>query len=220
MSNRTRSLSIPLHNYLLNSSLREPPVFTRCRLETSELPMSNMQIAPEQGQFLHLLARLIGARKAIEIGTFTGYSSLWIASALPARGCLIACDINQAWTSQARHYWEDAGVMDRIDLRLGPARETLDDLLETEKRCDFDLIFIDADKESYDAYYERALRLLRPGGLIAIDNVLWDGKVIDPTADDPDTNAIRALNEKLHHDERIDYSMIPLADGLALCRKR
>lgn len=220
MSTRTLKLDDQLYSYLQGTSLREPPVFRRCRLDTAELPMSNMQISPEQGQFLHLQAKLIGAKDAIEIGSFTGYSGLWLASALPSDdGCLIACDINKEWTSRARHYWEDAGVMDRIELRLAPAIETLDELVSSEGQNSFDLVFIDADKETYDDYYERALQLLRPGGLIAIDNVLWNGKVADRSADDPDTNAIRSLNEKIHNDDRVDISLVPIGDGLTLCRK-
>ncbi len=220
MSTRTIALDDPLADYLQSQSLREPPAFRRCRQETAQLPMCNMQIAPEQGQFLYLQLRLMGARRAIEIGTFTGYSALWIASALPPDGCLIACDINEEWTSRARHYWEDAGVKDRIELRLGRGRDTMDTLLKNDQQQSFDFVFIDADKEQYDAYYERALQLIRPGGLIAIDNVLWGGKVANSNATDPDTQAIRAFNEKLHNDERVDLSLIPIGDGLTLCRKR
>ncbi len=220
MSTRTLPLDDQLYSYLQGVSLREPPAFRRCRTETAELPMARMQIAPEQGQFLHLQARLIGAKRAIEIGSFTGYSGLWIASALPPGGCLIACDINEEWTSRARHYWESAGVMDRIELCVAPAMQTLHKLVENEEQDSYDFVFIDADKESYESYYERALTLVRPGGLIAIDNVLWDGKVADQAVDDPDTRAIRVLNEKLHEDQRIDLSMVPVGDGVTLCRKR
>ncbi len=220
MSTRTLTLDDELYAYLQGTSLREPPTFRRCRLDTAELPMSNMQIAPEQGQFMHFLVKLMGAKNAIEIGSFTGYSGLWLASALPSDGCLIACDINKEWTSRARHYWEDAGVMDRIELRIAPALDTLNQLLDREAENHFDFVFIDADKEMYDDYYERALQLLRPGGLIAIDNVLWNGKVADRGATDPDTSALRNLNEKLHNDERIDLSMVPVGDGVTLCRKR
>lgn len=220
MSTRTLPLDDRLYSYLQGVSMREPPVFEKCRIETAKLPMASMQISPEQGQFLQLLMRIIGASRAIELGSFTGYSALWLASALPPKGCLYCCDINKSWTSQARRYWEEAGVMNRIELKLAPAMETLDELLSMEKQNSFDFVFIDADKENYDAYYERALRLIRPGGLIAIDNVFWGGKVADPVADDPDTNSIRGLNEKLHNDERIDLSLIPIGDGLTLCRKR
>ncbi len=220
MSTRTLTLDDQLYSYLQGNSLREPPAFRRCRLDTAELPMSNMQIAPEQGQFLHFQLKLLGAQNAIELGSFTGYSGLWLASALPSDGCLLACDINEEWTSRARHYWEDAGVMDRVELRLAPAIETLDELVASEASDHFDFVFIDADKEMYDNYYERALTLLRPGGLIAIDNVLWNGKVADGSVDDPDTAAIRQLNEKIHNDDRVDLSLVPVGDGLTLCRKR
>lgn len=220
MSTRTLPLDDQLYSYLQGVSLREPPAFRRCRMETAELPMSSMQIAPEQGQFLHLQARLIGAERAIEIGSFTGYSGLWIASALPPGGCMVACDINEEWTSRARHYWEEAGVMDRIELCLAPAMQTLDRLIENDEAGHYDFVFIDADKETYASYYERALTLLRPGGLIAIDNVLWNGKVADLAVDDPDTRSIRHLNKKLHEDQRIDLSMVPVGDGVTLCRKR
>ncbi len=220
MSTRTLPLDDKLYSYLQGVSLREPPVHHRCRMETAELPMGSMQIAPEQGQFLHLQLQLLGAERAIEIGSFTGYSGLWIASALPRGGCMVACDVNEKWLSRARHYWSEAGVMDRVDLRLAPALKTLDGLLEDGQEASYDFIFIDADKESYDAYYERSLSLVRPGGLVAVDNVLWSGKVANYGCDDPDTCAIRKLNEKLHSDERIDLSLVPVGDGLTLCRKR
>lgn len=220
MSTRTLPLDDQLYSYLQGVSLREPPVHRRCRLETAELPMSSMQISPEQGQFLQMQLQLLGATRAIELGSFTGYSGLWIASALPPGGCMIACDVNEEWTSRARHYWEDAGVMDRIEVRLGPALKTLDELAANDRHDPFDFVFIDADKENYDAYYEQSLSLVRPGGLVAIDNVLWNGKVADLSIDDPDTRAIRNLNEKLHNDERIDLAMVPVGDGVTLCRKR
>lgn len=220
MSTRTLPLDDKLNSYLQDVSLREPPPFRRCRMETAELPMSNMQIAPEQGQFLHLQLKLLDAQRALEIGSFTGYSGLWLASALPPKGCLMACDINQEWTARARRYWEEAGVMDRIEVRLAPAMDTLGELVERDETKSFDFAFIDADKSMYDEYYERCLQLLRPGGLIALDNMLWNGKVANGAADDPDTNAIRALNEKLRDDDRIDLSMVPIGDGLTLCRKR
>ncbi len=219
MSTRTLPLDEQLYSYLQGVSLREPPAFRRCRQETAELPMSNMQIAPEQGQFLHLQLRILGAKRAIELGSFTGYSGLWIASALPAGGCMVACDINKEWISRARHYWEEAGVMNRIEMRIGPAIDSLDELIAQESKP-FDFAFVDADKSMYDAYYERCLELVRPGGIIAVDNVLWNGKVANGSADDPDTMAIRALNEKLHNDERIDMSLVPIGDGMTLCRKR
>ena len=178
-----------------------------------------MQIAPEQGQFMALLVELIGARRGIEVGTFTGYSSLIVASALPADGHLLCCDVSEDYTAIARRYWAEAGLDDMIELRLGPAIETLDGLIADGVEP-FDFGFVDADKEGYDAYYERLLKLIRPGGLIAIDNVLWSGNVIDPQKTDADTEAIRALNAKLKADERVSLSMLPLGDGLTLARIR
>jgi predicted O-methyltransferase YrrM len=179
-----------------------------------------MQIAPEQGQFMALLVQLLGATKTLEIGVFTGYSSLAVALALPPQGKIVACDINEDYTAMARSYWQRAGVADKIDLRIAPALETLDRLLESGEAGTFDFAFIDADKQNYDNYYERALQLLRVGGLIAIDNVLWGGKVADPTVDDANTEAIRALNAKLVQDERVSLSVVPIADGLTLALKR
>ncbi len=220
MSTRTLPLNDQLYQYLHAVSLREPPAFQKCRAATAELPLGSMQIAPEQGQFLHLQLRLLGARKGVEIGSFTGYSALWLASALPPGGCLIACEQNEEWAAWARRHWEDAGVMDRVELRLGKAADTLAELLDNGSAHTLDFAFIDADKGSYDLYYEQALKLLRPGGLIAIDNVLWSGKVALHSHDDPDTQAIRALNQKLHNDPRVDLSLVPIGDGLTLCRKR
>jgi predicted O-methyltransferase YrrM len=179
-----------------------------------------MQISPDQGQFMALLIHLLDARRTLEIGVFTGYSSLSVALALPEDGHVIACDINEEWTSIARRYWREAGVEKKIDLRLRPALETLDDLIAAGEGGRFDFAFIDADKGNYANYFDRALVLLRPGGLIAIDNVLWFGRVIDPAADDPDTLAIRAFNEKLHHDDRVWISMLPVRDGLTLALKK
>ncbi|RAL22874.1 SAM-dependent methyltransferase [Lujinxingia litoralis] len=220
MSRSTIFLDDNILSYLRHFSVREPSRFMRCRQDTSELPMGSMQIAPEQGQFLHMLLKLMGAKRVIEIGSFTGYSALWLASALPDDGCLIACEINEKWASQARHCWEEAGLMKRIELHVEPAQQTLDRLLEREAHNSFDFIFVDADKEPVDTYYEAALKLLRTGGVAAIDNVLWGGKVADSSAHDPDTQAIRALNEKIHADDRIDLSVVPIGDGVALCRKR
>ena len=220
MPKRTIELTDALQDYLLAVSLREPELLRRLREETARLPMAGMQIAPDQGQFMALLARLVGARRCLEIGTFTGYSALVVALALPADGKIIACDVNPDTTALGRRYWREAGVADKIDLRLGPALATLDQLIADGQEGRFDFAFIDADKESYDGYYERTLRLLRPGGLIMIDNVLWGGAVADPGETDAETAALRALNEKLHHDERIDVSLLPLADGLTLARKR
>ncbi len=179
-----------------------------------------MQIAPEQGQFMALLIQLIGATKTLEIGVFTGYSSLCVALTLPPTGKIVACDVSEEFTAIARRYWQTAGVADKIDLRLAPALETLDQLLASGQAETFDFAFIDADKENYDRYYERSLQLVRPGGLIAIDNVLWSGEVADPQVHDNNTLAIRALNDKLHHDERVTLSLVPIADGLTLALKR
>ncbi|GAB4326368.1 MAG: class I SAM-dependent methyltransferase [Leptolyngbyaceae cyanobacterium] len=220
MSNQTLGLSDRLAEYLKSVSLREPEVLTELRQETSHHPMSTMQIAPEQGQFMALLVQLMGARKTLEIGVFTGYSALVVALALPADGKVVACDVNEEFTAIARRYWEKAGVTNKIDLHLAPALETLDQLLASGQANTFDFAFIDADKSNYDNYYERALQLVRPGGLIAIDNVLWSGAVADPQIQDTRTNAIRALNQKLHQDERVTLSLIPIADGLTLALKR
>ena len=220
MANRTISMSDQLYDYLLLSSLREPDILRRLRDETAPYPHSMMQTAPEQGQFMALLLQLIGAVNTIELGVYTGYSSLWTALALPTQGRIIACDINEEWTSMARRYWLEAGVAEKVDLRLGPAIETLEALLEAGKHGSFDFVFIDADKENYDAYYERSLELLRPGGLIAVDNVLWSGRVADPQARDDATFAIRAFNLKLRDDDRIKLSLVPIADGLTLALKQ
>ncbi|GIV57504.1 MAG: methyltransferase domain-containing protein [Bacteroidetes bacterium] len=220
MSNRTLGLSDALYDYLLSCSLREPEVMRRLRAETARLPEAEMQIAPEQGQFMALLVRLMGARRALEIGTFTGYSALAVARALPEDGRLIACDVSEAYTAIARAYWKAAGVDHKIDLRLAPALQTLDALLDEGAEGTFDFAFIDADKENYPAYYERTLRLLRPGGLALIDNTLREGRVADPTDDDPIVRLMRAFNERLLRDDRIELSLLPLADGLTLALKR
>jgi predicted O-methyltransferase YrrM len=220
MSNRTIGLEPALYDYLLSASLREHPALERLRAETAAHPKVNMQIAPEQGQLMALLARLIGAKRCIEVGVFTGYSSLAVALALPPTGRIIACDISEEYTAVARRYWEEAGVAGRIELRIAPALATLDALLAEGGAGSFDFAFIDADKEAYAEYYERMLVLLRPGGLIAVDNTLWDGDVADPANQEPDTVAIRAFNTKLRDDERIDLSLVPIGDGLTLARKR
>jgi len=220
MSNRTIELSDRLYQYLLDVSLREPPLFKALREETAQMPARLMQISPEQGQFMALLVKLIGARRCIEVGVFTGYSSLAVASALPERGEIVACDVSEEYTAVARRYWKQAGVADRIRLRLGPATDTLQSLLDADEAGRFDFAFIDADKTNYDRYYELVLQLLRPGGLVAIDNVLWHGAVADPDDEDEDTMALRALNDKLHDDTRVDISMLPIGDGLTLARKR
>lgn len=192
----------------------------RLREETASMEQANMQIGPEQGQFMALLIELIGARSVLEVGTFTGYSALAMAVALPENGALVACDVSEEWTAIGRRYWEEAGVAHKIELRLAPALETLDALLAEGRAGTFDFAFIDADKEGYDAYYERALELVRLGGLIALDNTLWEGKVADPAATDVDTEAIRAINAKLALDERVTLSLITVGDGLTLARKR
>ena len=220
MSNRTLSLDNALYHYLLDASLREHPVLARLRAETARHPQVNMQIAPEQGQFMALLVRLMGATRCLEIGVFTGYSSLAVALALPAEGRIMACDVSEEYTAVARRYWAEAGVAERIELRLAPALETLDALLAGGAAGSYDFAFIDADKEAYAGYYERALQLLRPGGLIAVDNTLWDGAVADPADQSADTVAIRAFNERLHQDARVDLSLVPIGDGLTLARKR
>ena len=220
MSNRTIVLDDRLYRYLLDHSLREPVALQRLRERTMKHEWARMQIAPEQGQFMSLLVRLTGARRAIEIGTFTGYSAAWMALALPADGRLVCCDQSAEWTAVGIPYWEQLEIRDRIDLRIAPALDTLNVLFGEGRQGQFDLIFIDADKESYLAYYERALELLRPGGLALFDNSLWGGRVADPGQKDSETEAIRALNRHLHQDQRIDLSLVPIGDGLSLARKR
>jgi caffeoyl-CoA O-methyltransferase len=201
-------------------SLREPEILARLRAETARHPRAGMQISPEQGQFMRLLIELLDVRRIVEIGVFTGYSGLSMALALPPDGKLIACDVSEEFTQVARRYWREAGVADRIELRLAPAVETLDRLIADGGTGSFDLAFIDADKENYDAYYEKCLVLLRPGGVLLIDNVLWSGRVARPEDTSRDTTALRALNEKLHRDERVSLSMLPVGDGLTIARKR
>ena len=220
MSRQTLNLTDRLYDYLLDVSLREPPLLARLREETAKVPMAEMQISPEQGQFMALLVELIGARRTLEVGTFTGYSALAVALALAPEGRVITCDINEEMTAIARRYWAEAGVAGKIDLRLAPAVDTLDGLLADGQAGQFDFAFIDADKTNYLAYYERTLGLLRSGGLIAVDNVLWNGAVADPERQDDDTSAIRAFNEALHADERVSLSLLPIGDGLTLARKR
>ena len=220
MSSRTLELTPRLYDYLLGASLREPEVLGQLREETGKMKGAGMQISPEQGQFMALLVELTGARKTLEIGTFTGYSALAVARVLPPGGKVYACDISKEYTDVARKYWVKAGVADKIELRLGPGAETVGQLITEGHSGSFDFAFIDADKKNYDAYYEAALTLLKPGGLIAIDNVLWNGRVADPDRTDPDTAAIRALNAKLRDDSRVTISMVPIGDGLMLARKR
>ena len=219
MSRRTLNLDDTVYDYLLDHSLREHPEQTALREATRSHPRANMQISPEQGQFMSLLVKLIDARRTIEIGTFTGYSALTVALALPAEGKILACDISAEYTAIGKPCWQRAGVVDKIGLVIAPAAETLDACIAAGESGHYDFAFIDADKTGYDAYYERCLQLVRAGGLIAIDNTLWGGDVARP-AEDEDTRALQALNDKLHHDERIDLSMLPLGDGLSLARKR
>jgi predicted O-methyltransferase YrrM len=220
VSNRTLGLDDHLYRYLVDHSVPENTLLAELRQATAALPMAQMQIAPEQGQFMALLVQLMGARKTLEVGVFTGYSTLVVALALPADGIVVACDISEEYTAIARQFWQKAGVASKIDLRLGPAVETLEQLIAAGAADSFDFAFIDADKSSYDRYYEQALQLVRPGGLIAIDNVLWSGQVADPAVQDNRTNLIRALNAKLHQDSRISLSLVPIADGLTLALKK
>ena len=220
MSNRTLSLNDRLYDYLLGHSLREPETLARLRAETASHPQVNMQIAPEQGQFMQMLVRLLDARRAIEIGVFTGYSSLAVVLAMPADGRLLACDISEEYTDIARRHWQAAGVAERIELVIAPAKETLDARLAVGEAGQYDFAFIDADKTGYLSYYERLIELMRPGGLIVVDNTLWSGKVANPSYRDADTVALREFNDVLHADPRIDLSLLPLGDGLTLARRR
>ncbi|MSO88941.1 MAG: SAM-dependent methyltransferase [Rhodospirillaceae bacterium] len=220
MSRRAISMNTALYDYLLSVTLREPELLRRLREETAKLPNAGMQISPDQGQFMALLIEMLGATRCLEIGSFTGYSALCVTLAMPRSGRLVAFDRSVEWTDIARRYWTEAGVADRIDLRLGPAVDGLDTLLGEGATGTFDFAFIDADKDNYDAYYERVLRLLRPGGLVAIDNVLWSGRVADPKVHDADTDALRALNQKVHADRRVSMCLLPVGDGLTLARKR
>ncbi len=219
MANRTLGLSDALYRYLLDTSLREPEILQRLRAATEKEEMAEMRSAPEQGQLMALLLKLIGARRVIEVGTYTGYATLWMALALPGDGEVITCDISARWTFVARRFWEEAGVQDKVRLYLRPALETLDELLERGEAGQFDFAFIDADKVHYESYYERCLALIRPGGLIVVDNVLWGGSVADPEKQDASTRAIRSFNEVLKDDSRVEVCMLPIADGLTLAMK-
>jgi predicted O-methyltransferase YrrM len=216
MSNRTLSLTDELVDYVQALGVREHPALARLRERTAPMPQHEMQIAPEQGAFMALMVQLTAARRILEIGTFTGYSSTAMALALPADGRIVCCDVSREWTDLAREAWADAGVADRVELRIGPAVETLATLDDDA----FDLAFIDADKTGYDAYYEGCLRVVRPGGLILIDNVLQGGRVTDASVADENVTAIRALNEKIAADDRVDHVLLPLADGLTMVRVR
>jgi len=220
MSARTLAMTDALYDYLLGHSLREPAVLARLREATQQMPQASMQISPEQGQFMALLVRLIGARRCLEVGTFTGYSSTVVALALPVDGRVLCLDVSEEFTRHAREAWREAGVEDKIELRLAPARDTLAKLIDDGEAGQFDFAFVHADKATYPHYYESALTLLRPGGLIAVDNTLWSGRVADPADTSEDTRAIRAFNERVHGDERVDVSLVPIGDGLTLARKR
>lgn len=213
-------LSPELYNYLLQNSLREADVLRQLREETAQHRAAVMQIAPEQGQFMALLVQLLGAKRTLEVGVFTGYSSLVVALALPEDGQVVACDVDGEAAAIAQRYWEAAGVTDKIDLRLAPAAETLDQLIADGAAGSFDFAFIDADKRNYPRYFEQCLALVRTGGLIAVDNVLWSGRVVEADSEDKRTQAIRAFNQALHHDERVSLSLLPIADGLTLAMKR
>lgn len=207
------------YQYVLKNGVREPEVARRLREETQQLPNATMQIGPDQGQFMQFLVQAIGAKKTLEVGVFTGYSALWVALGLPDDGRIVACDVSEEYTSVGKRYWKEAGVDQKIDLRLGPALETLDELLRNGEAGSFDFAFIDADKGNYADYYEQALQLLRTNGVIAIDNTIWSGRVADAGVQDEDTVAIRELNEKLSRDERITLSMLTVGDGLTLAMK-
>jgi predicted O-methyltransferase YrrM len=207
-----------LYRYLVAAQPPEHPALTRLREDTASLPNAEMQIAPEQGALLTVLLRLISARRTLEIGVFTGYSCMVTALAISEQGRIIACDVSEEYTAVARKHWKAAGVADKIDLRLAPAMETINGLFSRGEHGRFDFAFIDADKVGYDGYYEACLKLVRPGGLIAIDNTLWDGKPADPAVNDPDTVAIRALNAKIANDGRVDACLLPSSDGLTICR--
>ena len=217
---RAITMTENLYRYLVDHSLRDHPVLRELREETARLPKAVMQIGPDQGQFMALITKLVGARRCLEVGVFTGYSSLSVALALPADGTIVALDVSEEWTSIARRYWKKAGVEHKIDLRIAPALSTLDTLISLQESGRFDMAFIDADKGNYLGYYERCLELVRPGGLIVVDNTLWSGDVADPSNQKPDTVALRAFNDALHRDERIDLALLPVGDGVTLARKR
>ena len=220
MANRTMGISDELAAYVAEVGTREPEVLARLREETATIPQHGMQIAPEEGAFLAMLVELTGARRCIEVGTFTGYSSTAVALALPEDGRIVCCDVSEEWTAVAARYWGEAGVADKIDLRIGPAAGTLDRMLADGEDSTYDFAFIDADKAGYDAYYERVLRLVRPGGLVVLDNMLWGGDVLKADATDEDTRALQALNAKLARDERVSLCLLPVADGVTLARRR
>jgi len=220
MFKNTLGLPDPLHDYILDNSLKELPILAELRQETQRHKQARMQISPDQGQLISLLIRLMSARRVLEIGVFTGYSSLTIALALPIDGVLVACDISEEYTAIAKRYWQQAGVQDKIDLRIAPALQTLDSLLESGQAETFDFAFVDADKANYSNYYDRALKLLRPGGLMAIDNVLWSGRVADPQSTDKIVQTMRVFNQKVAQDDRVQVSLLPLGDGITLALKK
>lgn len=220
MSRRTVTMTDSLYDYIQTVGFREPAILAKLREETAAMPEAGMQISPEQGQFMALLVELMGMQRIVELGTFTGYSSLRMALALQDGGKVIACDLNDTWTQIARRYWEEAGVSDKIELRLGPALDTLDNMLANGDEGTIDFVFIDADKENYPHYYKRALKILRPGGLVGIDNTLWGGAVADPSANSPSTVALRNINDIIRNDDRVTFCLVPIGDGLTLARKR
>jgi predicted O-methyltransferase YrrM len=220
MTDRRLTITDDIHRYLVEHSVREAEVLARLRAATASLPEAQMQIGPEQGQLMALLAKLVGAQRCIEVGVFTGYSSLAVALALPEDGRIVACDVSEKWTAIARRFWREAGVEHKIELKLQPAVRTLEQLLAAGEAGRYDFAFVDADKPAYDTYYELLLKLLRSGGLMALDNTLWSGAVANPKDREPNAAALRALNDKLHRDERIDLSLLPIGDGLTLARKR
>ena len=219
MSRQTINLSAPLQTYIRNVGMREDPDLAALREETASHPMAEMQIGPEQGHLMALLVRLLGARRALEVGVFTGYSAMVVAKAMGRAGKVVALDISEEFTAIARRHWAKAGIADLIDLRLAPAADSLKALVAANQTDTFDFAFIDADKANYDAYYEYALKLVRRGGLIALDNVLWSGRVADPADQTVDTLAIRAINQKIHADRRVDATLLPVGDGLTLALK-
>ncbi len=220
MGKRFTDLSDDLYDYLFSVGVREPELLGRLRRETNTMPMARMQVSPDQGQFMAQLVKLMGARRTLEIGVFTGYSSLCVALALPSGGRIVAFDVSEEWTSIARRFWEEAGVAGKIELRMKDAISGLDELLIKGQRDSYDFAFIDADKKEYGEYFERVLRLIRRGGMIMIDNVLWAGRVLDSKSQEEDTVAIRSFNEKLYSDSRVDISMLPVGDGVTLALKR
>jgi predicted O-methyltransferase YrrM len=220
MASKTSFIAAPVLRYVFEHAVRDTPLLAELRERTAREPMARMQVPPDQGQLVGLLVELIGARRCLEIGTFTGYSSLCIAQSLPPGGRLVCLDASETWTATAREFWQRAGVADRIELVIGPALDTLEHMLAAGEVESFDFAFIDADKQNHARYYELCLQLVRPGALIAIDNTLWSGAVADPSDQEPDTRAIRALNDLLHHDERVSLAMLAIADGLTLARKR